>query len=93
MNNWMLFLLSKNDVLPPHLSRIGSSRLRKAFFLPAVVAKNHNPVIMAFCDRLLSRGKNKMQVIGAAMRKLAHLAYGVLKSDQPFDPNYFQANA
>lgn len=77
----------------PHLSRIGSSRLRKAFFLPAVVAKNHNPVIMAFCDRLLSRGKNKMQVIGAAMRKLAHLAYGVLKSDRPFDPHYSQAIA
>lgn len=77
----------------PHLSRIGSNRLRKAFYLPAVVAKNHNPVIMAFCERLLSRGKNTMQVIGAAMRKLAHLAYGVLKSNQPFDPNFCQANA
>ena len=77
----------------PHLSRIGSNRLRKAFYLPAVVAKNHNPVIMKFCDRLLNRGKNTMQVIGAAMRKLAHLAYGVLKSNKPFDPNYCQSIA
>jgi len=76
----------------PHLSRIGNSRLRKAFYLPAVVAKNHNPVIIALCERLLSRGKHTMQVIGAAMRKLAHLAYGVLKSNQPFDPNYCHAH-
>ncbi|NJM96101.1 MAG: hypothetical protein HC800_01770 [Phormidesmis sp. RL_2_1] len=48
---------------------------------------------MALCDRLLSRGKHKMQVIGAAMRKLTHLAYGVLKTGQPFDPNYSQAVA
>ena len=29
-----------------------------------------------------------MAIVGAAMRKLVHLAYGVLKTDQPFDP-YF----
>ncbi|HEX6184105.1 MAG TPA: IS110 family transposase, partial [Pyrinomonadaceae bacterium] len=32
------------------------------------------------------RGKCPMQVIGAAMRKLLHIAYGVLKSGRPFDP-------
>jgi len=34
------------------------------------------------------RGKCKMAVIGAAMRKLIHLAYGVLKTGKPFDPNW-----
>jgi transposase len=29
-----------------------------------------------------------MQVIGAIMRKLVHLAFGILESQQPFDPNY-----
>jgi transposase len=29
-----------------------------------------------------------MQVIGALMRKLVHLAFGILKSQKPFDPNY-----
>lgn len=70
------------------ISRMGSARLRKAFYLPAVVAKNRNPLIQAFCERLLKRGKHSMQVIGAAMRKLAHLAYGVLKSNQPFNPDF-----
>ncbi len=29
-----------------------------------------------------------MQVIGAAMGKLVHLAYGVLKTGRPFDPEW-----
>jgi transposase len=29
-----------------------------------------------------------MVIIGAAMRKLIHIAYGVLKSGKPFDPSY-----
>lgn len=74
------------------LCRTGSKRLRKALYMPAIVAKQHNPVIREFCERLLSRGKTKMQVVGAAMRKLLHLLYGVLKSKQPFDSNYLAPN-
>jgi transposase len=40
---------------------------------------------------LLDRGKAKMQAIGAMMRKLVDLAFGILKSQQPFDPNYLIA--
>jgi len=72
----------------PRLSKTGSARLRKLLYFPAVVAKTHNPLIKAFCDRLLARGKPMMLVLGAAMRKLLHLIYGVLKSGKPFDPNY-----
>jgi len=56
--------------------------------MPAVVGKNWNPIIRAFCERLRKAGKCSMTVIGAAMRKLIHIAYGVLKSARPFDPNY-----
>jgi hypothetical protein len=31
-----------------------------------------------------------MVCIGAAMRKLVHLAHGVLKTGQPFDPLHHQ---
>ncbi len=72
----------------PRLSKIGSDRLRKALYFPAINACRFNPLVKAFADRLLARGKPKMAVIGAAMRKLLHLAYGVLKSRQPFDPNH-----
>jgi transposase len=70
------------------LSCTGNVRLRKALYLPAVVAMRHNPLLKAMSERLLGRGKVKMQVIGALMRKLVHLAFGILKSQKPFDPNY-----
>jgi transposase len=68
------------------LSKVGNAALRAALYFPAIVAKKHNPVIRAFCARLAARGLAPKAVIGAAMRKLLHLAYGVLKSGQPFDP-------
>ncbi len=70
------------------LSCTGNSRLRKALYMPAVVSMRHNPLLKTFSERLLDRGKAKMQAIGAIMRKLVHLAFGILKSQQPFDPNY-----
>ena len=29
-----------------------------------------------------------MEIVVAAMKKLLHLVYGVLKNNRPFDPNY-----
>lgn len=72
----------------PRLSKIGKARLRKSLYFPALVALRHNPIISALKQRLEARGKAKMVIVGAAMRKLIHLAYGVLKHNRPFDPNY-----
>ena len=47
--------------------------------MPAVVAKRCNPDIKASCERLLAKGKSQMQAIGAAMRRLVHICFGVLK--------------
>jgi hypothetical protein len=44
--------------------------------------------IRAFAERLRSRGKARMTIVAAAMRKLLTLAYGVLKSDRAFDPAF-----
>ena len=68
------------------LSKVGAPRLRKALYFPAIVAIKHNPYIKELSERLRRRGKCPMQIIGAAMRKLVHLVYGVLKSGRPFDP-------
>ena len=67
---------------------MGTARLRKALYFPAIVATQHNPVIRAFSEKLRQRGKCPMVIIGAAMRKLIHIAYGVLKSGKPFDAGY-----
>lgn len=68
------------------LSKIGPSRLRKALYMPAVAALRWNPTIRAVRARLRAAGKPPMVIIGAAMRKLIHLAYGVLKSGRAYEP-------
>ena len=70
------------------LSKIGDALLRKALYFPAVVAGQHNPLLRAFCERLKAKGKPGKVIVCAAMRKLLTLAYGVLKSGQPFDPKW-----
>jgi transposase len=70
------------------LSKIGNARLRKALYFPAITALRSSDFFKAWAEPLRMRGKSKMSVIGAAMRKLIHLAYGVIKTGKPFDPNW-----
>ena len=72
------------------LSKTGNAHLRKILYMPAVSARRWNPIIREFCQRLSLAGLTSLQQIGAAMRKLLHLAFGILKSGKPFDPNYLQ---
>ncbi|RDD34046.1 Transposase IS116/IS110/IS902 family protein [Wolbachia endosymbiont of Cylisticus convexus] len=72
----------------PRLSKTGSRTLCKAIYFPAIVAKNHNPIIMTFCERLKEKGKHNMAIVGAAMRKLLHIVFGVLSSRKAFDPDH-----
>ena len=71
-----------------HISKCGNARLRAALYFPAMVALRHNPIVHAFGERLRANGLPPKAVVVAAIRKLLHLIYGVLKSGRPFDPNY-----
>jgi transposase len=74
----------------PRLSKMGTPRIRRSLYFPAITALRCNPVIKVWAGGLRERGKCEMQIIGAVMRKLIHLAYGVLKSGKPYDPLYAQ---
>lgn len=77
---------------PAHLSKTGNVHLRTMFFMPALSAKRYNPIVKDLVERLEDRGKCKMVIVGAVMRKLLHLCYGVLKTGKPFDPNHAKNN-
>lgn len=70
------------------LSKAGPAHLRGLLYMPAVVAVRYNPHIRAMYLRLLGKGKSKMSAIGAAMRKLVHLCFGVVRSAKPYDPSF-----
>jgi len=71
----------------PGISRLckaGNANLRKALYFPALAAMKSNPAIRAFAGRLQARGKRKMVIVTAVMRKLLVIAYGVLKGGRAF---------
>jgi len=70
----------------PRLSKVGHAFLRKALYMPAMVTITRTVWGRAFRDRLSAAGKAPMVIIGAMMRKLIHVAFGVLKSGTPFNP-------
>jgi len=70
------------------LSKAGPARIRAVLYMAAIVATRYNPHVKAVYDRLIARGKSKMSALGAAMRKLVHLCFGVLKTRQPYQSDY-----
>lgn len=70
----------------PRISKKGHSDIRGTLYMPAVSAMSRSAWAMAVADRLAKAGKPPMLIIGAIMRKLLTIAFGVLKSGQPFNP-------
>jgi transposase len=68
------------------LCKMGNPRLRRGLYFPAMSALRHNPIIREMGERLSAAGKTKMVILGAAMRRLLQIAFGVLRSAKPFDP-------
>lgn len=75
---------------PPRLSKAGPAAMRAAIYMPAIVASRVNPDVRAHYKRLVAQGKSKMSALGAAMRKLVHICFGVIKNQQPYRPNVVQ---
>lgn len=68
-----------------HISRIGSSNLRKILYMSALVVKNRNENFADFVNRLQQKGKSAKVIIVAIMRKLMSIIFGMLKNNQNFD--------
>jgi transposase len=74
----------------PSIGHSGNGRLRTAFYMATLTAARFNPPIKTFYSRLLEAGKPEKVARCAAARKLLHIAWAVVKKDQPFDPHYAQ---
>lgn len=68
------------------LAKNGASHVRAKLYMASVSAIQCNPDIKAQYERLLAHGKCKMQAICAAMRKLVHICFGVVKHQSPYVP-------
>lgn len=70
------------------LSKVGKASVRGLLYFPAKSAMCHNPLVRDLKERLKAQGKEYKVILCAAMRKLIHLAFGVLKNQTPFDPDF-----
>lgn len=76
---------------PARMSKRGDAFLRKTLYMPAMVALYRTTWGAAFRARLQASGKPAKIIIGAMMRKLVQVAFGVLRSGKPFDPSLHMA--
>lgn len=67
----------------PRLSKIGNARLRKALYMPAVVALRHNERVKEIAERMSVNGKHSLCIVGAVMRRLLCYVFGVLRTGEP----------
>ena len=67
------------------ISKAGNKHLRRALYMPALVAVQHQPQVRAYYEHLVERGKTKLQALVATMRKLLHAIFGMFKHHQIFD--------
>jgi transposase len=62
----------------------GRSSVRSALYMAALSASRHNPVIKAFYERLLAKGKEKKVALTACMRKLLVILNAIMRDQQPW---------
>jgi transposase len=66
----------------------GRPKVRRALFHAARVGLRHNPALKALYERLTARGKPGKVALVACMRKAVVILNAMLKSGQPWDPDY-----
>jgi transposase len=66
------------------IGSFGPAHLRRALYLPAIVAMHANPTLRLFAERLRAKGKPAKVVIVAVMRKLLLLAWTLLRTGRAF---------
>lgn len=74
---------------PRRISKQGNVRIRRALFMPALVAIQRDANVSAFYEKLLANGKAKLQAITAVMRKLLHALWGMLHHRKEWNGELF----
>jgi len=64
----------------------GRKKIRSRLFMPTLVAVRHNPILRAYYNKLLGRGKCKMVALVAVMRKLICILNTMVKNNQEWNP-------
>jgi transposase len=70
------------------LSKQGNGKLRHALYLPAMAFWRYCNEVKPWADAIALRTHSRKAALGAVMRKLLHVIFGVLKHRKPFNPAF-----
>jgi transposase len=62
----------------------GRAHVRATLYMGAIVAMRHNPIIKAFYDRLIERGKPKKLAITACVHKMLVILNAMVRDNKPW---------
>jgi len=75
-----------------HMSKKGRTVPRQILYMVAMVAIQSNPLIREIYEKHTEKGMKKKAALGVCMHKIIRIIYGMLKHNQPFDPEIDRAN-
>ncbi|MFQ5787971.1 MAG: transposase [Thermodesulfobacteriota bacterium] len=87
-----VFKISGDGTWAMRMSKQGRKAPRAILFMVALAAINHNPHIREIYIENLKKGKSKMDALGVVMHKILRIVYGMLKNNQPYNPEIDQNN-
>ena len=68
------------------ITKHGSPYLRRSLWLAANRARQYDPKLKAYYDKLRRKGKPHRVAVTAVARKLCHVVYAVMRDGKPYDP-------
>jgi hypothetical protein len=86
------FKQSGDGTWAARLSKMGRSSVRGLLYMPAMAAIRCNDYFKTLYATHRAKGKKHKQAICVVMHKMLCIAFGILKSKQPFDINTHQNN-
>lgn len=66
----------------------GRAQVRQGIYMAALVASRHNPVIKAFYEKLIEKGKPKKVALVACMRKMLIIVNAMVRDNRTWEPDF-----
>ena len=75
------------------IAKRGNARLRGALYMPAMVARQRDPHMREFAERMIANHKQPIEAIVAVQRKLLLSIHAMFRTNQPWNPQTDQKTA
>lgn len=69
-----------------HMSKRGSSYLRRAIWMASTIAVQHDPMFRAYYEKKAAEGMRYMKIIGHVTKKMTTVIFAVMRDNKVYKP-------